>query len=69
MFAEVSCFDHRLAQTPKEAFSEVRVNAEITQVDFKVDRPPPADVPPGDLLITMVKKQSFYITKRVSKNK
>ena len=23
------------------------------QVDFKVDRPPPADSPPGDLLITM----------------
>ena len=38
-----------------------------TQVDFKVDRPPPADSPPGDLLFTMVKetiilyKKSFEI--------
>ena len=41
---------HPLAQTPKEAFSEVRVNAETTQVDLEVDRQPPADSPPGDLL-------------------
>ena len=31
----------------------VRVHAGTTQVDFEVDRPPPADSPPGDLLITM----------------
>ena len=34
----------------------VRVHAGTTQVDFKVDRAPPADSPPGDLLITMVKE-------------
>ena len=32
----------------------VTVHAGTTQVDFEVDRPPPADSPPGDLLITMV---------------
>ena len=45
----------------------VRFNVGTTQVDFEVDRPPPAaNSPPGDLLITMVKetvslykKQSF----------
>ena len=40
------------AQSP----NAVRVHAGTTQVDFKVGRPPPADSPPGDLLITMVKK-------------
>ena len=54
--SEVSWCDHRLAQTPKEAFSEVRVHPGTTQVDFEVDRPPPADSPPEDLLITMVKE-------------
>ena len=34
----------------------VRVHAGTTQVDFEVDRPPPAVSPPGDLLITMVKE-------------
>ena len=42
---------------PQEAFSEVKVHAGTTQVDFEVDRPPPADSPPGDFLITMVRKQ------------
>ena len=51
---------------PKEAFSEVRVHAGTAQVDFEVDRPPPADSPSGDLLITMV-KESIIIYKRVSK--
>ena len=32
----------------------VRVHA--TKVDFELDRPPPADSPPGDLLISMVKE-------------
>ena len=50
--SEVSWCDHRLAQTQKEAFSEVRVLAGTTQVDFEVDRQPPADSPPGDHLIT-----------------
>ena len=54
---------------PKEAFSEVRVHAGTTQVDFVVDRPPPAVSPPGDLLSTMVKetviiKKSFENMKR-----
>ena len=34
----------------------VRDHAGTTQVDFEVDRPPPADSPPGDLLITTVKE-------------
>ena len=31
------------------------------QVDFEVDCPPPADSPPGDLLITMVKETVIKI--------
>ena len=34
----------------------VRDHAGSAQVDFEVDRPSPADSPPGDLLITMVKE-------------
>ena len=34
----------------------VREHAETAQVDFEVDRPPPADSPTGDLLITMVQE-------------
>ena len=34
----------------------VRFHAGTTQVDFEVDRPPRADSPSGDLLITMVKE-------------
>ena len=34
----------------------VTVHAGTTQVDFEVDRPPPADSPAGDFLITMVKE-------------
>ena len=48
---------------PKEAFSEVRVHAETTQVDFELERLPPADSPPGDLLITVV-KETVLIYKR-----
>ena len=39
-----------------------------TQVDFEVDCPPPANSPPGDLLITMVKETVILHKKRVSKN-
>ena len=39
-----------------------------SQVDFQVDRPPPANSPPGDLLITMVKEAVFCTKKSVSKN-
>ena len=66
--SEVSWCDYRLAQTPKEAFSEVRVHAGTTQVDFEVDRPWSAASPPGDHLITMVKetvKEGFEKWKKV----
>ena len=39
-----------------QSSNAVRVHAGTTQVDFEVDRPPPADSPLGDLLITMVKE-------------
>ena len=60
--------DHRLAQTPQKAFSEVRVHGGTTQVDFEVDRPPPADSPPEDLLTTMV-KETVLIYKNFEKMK
>ena len=34
----------------------VRFHVGTIQVNFEVDRPPPANSPPGDLLITMVKE-------------
>ena len=40
----------------KRAFSEVRVHAGPTQVDFEVDRQPPVESPAGDHLITMVQE-------------
>ena len=67
--SEVSWCDHRLAQTPKEAFSKVRVHAGTTQVDFEVDHQPPADSPPGDHLITMVKETHRRVSKRWKKVK
>ena len=45
------------------------VHAGTTQVDFEVDRPPPADSPPGDLLITMVKETVFLYKKDFRKMK
>ena len=47
----------------------VSVHAGTTQVDFKVDRPPPADSPPGDLLITMVKETVILYKKEFRKMK
>ena len=44
----------------------VRDHAGTAQVDFEVDRPPPADSPPGDLLIAMVKETVIFY-KRVLK--
>ena len=67
--SEVSWCNHRLAQTPKEAFSEVRVHPGTTQVDFEVDRPPPADSPPGDLLITIVKEAGIIYKKYKNEKK
>ena len=52
---------------PKEAFFEVRGHAGTTQVDLEVDRPPPADSLPGDLLITMVKETVIIYTKEFQK--
>ena len=34
----------------------LRFHVGTTPVDFEVDCPPPANSPPGDLLITMVKE-------------
>ena len=42
------------------------VHAGTSQMDFEVDRPPPAACPPGDLLITMV-KETVILYKRVLK--
>ena len=46
-----------------------RFHVRTTQVDLKVDRPPPANSPPGDILITMVKETVILYKKRVSKMK
>ena len=48
--------------------SAVRFHVGTTQVDFEVDRPPPANFPAGDILITMVKETVILCKKRVSKN-
>ena len=47
----------------------VRLHVGTTQVDFEDDRPPPADCPPRDLLITMVNETVIWYKKRVSKMK
>ena len=47
----------------------VRDHAGTTQVDFKVDRPPPADSPTGDLLITMVKERVIFYKEEFRKRK
>ena len=38
-----------------------------TQVVFEVDRPPPANSPPGDLLMTMVKETVILYKKEFQK--
>ena len=45
----------------------VRVHAGTTQVYFEVDCPPPADSPPVDLLITMVKETVILYKKEFQK--
>ena len=47
----------------------VRFHVGTTQVDFEADRLPPANSPPGDILITMVKETVILYKKRVSKMK
>ena len=47
----------------------VRFHVGTTQVDFEVDRPPPANSPPGDLLITMVKETVILYNKEFRKMK
>ena len=58
LWSEVSSCNHWLARTPKEAFSEVTVHTTTIQVDFEVYHhgQPPANSPPGDHLITIVKE-------------
>ena len=45
------------------------VHAGTTQVDFEIDRSPPADTPPGYLLITMVKETVIWYKKKFRKMK
>ena len=45
----------------------VSVHAGTSQVDFEVDRPPPAACPTGDLLITMVKETVILYKKSFEK--
>ena len=45
----------------------VRFHVGTTQVDFEVDRPPPVNSPPGDLLITMVKETAILYKKGFQK--
>ena len=47
----------------------VRFHVGSTQVDFDVDRPPPANSPPGDLLITMVQETVILYKKEFRKMK
>ena len=47
----------------------VSVHAGTSQVDFEVDRPPPANSPPGHLLITMVKEAVFFTKNEFRKMK
>ena len=47
----------------------VRFHVGTTQVDFEVDRLPPADSRPGDLLITMVKETVILYKKEFRKMK
>ena len=46
-----------------------QMQAGTTQVDFEVDRPPPAGSPTGDLLITMVKETVIFYKKEFRKMK
>ena len=46
----------------------VRAHAGTTQVDSELDRLPPADFPPGDLLITMV-QETVVLYKKFRKMK
>ena len=47
----------------------VRFHVRTTQVDFEVDRPQPANSPPGDLLISMVKETVVLYKKEFRKMK
>ena len=43
----------------------VRFHVGTTQVDFEVDRPPPANSPPGDLLITIAKETIILYKQKI----
>ena len=45
----------------------VRDHTGTARVDYEVDRPSPADSPPGDLLITMVKETVILYKKSFEK--
>ena len=47
----------------------VRFHVGTTQVDFEVDRRPPANSPAGDLLITMVKETVILYKKELKNEK
>ena len=47
----------------------VKFHVRTTQVDFKDDCPPPANSPPGYLLITMVKETLILYKKKLRKIK
>ena len=70
--SEVSWCDHRLAFCTDPKRSILRGQSSrtgTTQVDFEVDHPPPADSPPGDFLITMVKETVIIYKKSFEKIK
>ena len=47
----------------------VRFHVETTQAEFEVDRPPPTNSLPGDLLITIVKETVILYKKEFRKMK
>ena len=51
------------------SLNAVSVHAGTSQVDFEVGRPAPADFPPGNLLITMVKDTVILYEKEFRKIK
>ena len=51
------------------SLNAVRDHAGTAQVDFEVDRPPNAECPSADLLITMVKKTVILCKKEFRKTK
>ena len=59
---------HGLLLDADRSPNAVRFHVGTTKVEFDVDRPPPENSPPGDIVITMVKETEILYKKRVSKN-